>query len=246
MNPMRLVSLIALAFASVLTLTGCDDQNVRAPGFEEDHYKSEITVEGQWSVKFNGTVNIEVDKAGTVNIYGFAQSNGNGGTYFPDAKVSGPAKFSLHSFDRVTVVDGASVSAFSCSTIRARSGTTVDAYNCGTIEAYGAVKSVRPHGSTKLEKFPEPDSLISPAPATQPAPPSQPTTAPRSATPASAKQINTNKASMPVSTSDSNQVEVKALLTPMARLTQPNDSAAGNSNQRYAPAVPNPTLNAMK
>ena len=175
MNPTRLFSIAAFALVAMFTLAGCDIETARTPSFEEDRYQSELAFEGQWSVKFNGIVNIEVDKEGTVNVYGFAQSNGGGGTSSPDIKISGPSKFAVHGCDRVTVVNGATVSAYSCSVVRARSGTTIDAYNCGMLEAYGAVKSVVPHGSTQFKKLPEPDSQLPvEKPASKPTPQAPP------------------------------------------------------------------------
>lgn len=177
MNSKQLFSVVAALF-TMLMLAGCAPPEARTLSFVEDSYTSDFSVRGKWAVRVDGKVTVEVDEAGTVNIYSSVHRE-NGRDYWPNIKVSGPAKFAVHSGNRVTATDGATVAAYECSVVRARAGTTVDAYNCDLVEAYGAVKSVQPHGRTRVEKYPEPDSLATPeTPTSKPTPQVPPTGSP--------------------------------------------------------------------
>lgn len=164
MKQLKAVCLCVLAF-TMLTLTGCGQGTPPvAPGFQEDAYGSELFASGKWSVKFDRKALVEVDSDGTIHIYGISEQQ-NGSTVWPNIKVSGEARFAVHSCNRLTVTDNAMVQAYQCTLVRACKGTSVTGYNCGLIEAYGEVKSVMAHGSTQLKKLPEPGTPLVEKPA---------------------------------------------------------------------------------
>jgi hypothetical protein len=144
------------AFALMLAcigLSGCAEQP--APTYEQllpdDSYTSEFSdVENKWSVQWNGSVKMDLDADGTVNIYGVASGNSK-----PDIKVSGKGRFTVHDAQNLKAENGARVDAHNCGLVKAGRGTTVRAYACDTVRALSTV-SLESHGRTQVQTIEDP------------------------------------------------------------------------------------------
>ena len=154
------LSTASILFASVLAilfLPGCSVQQRPAPNpLADDSYDREV-IGPTWHVAYSGFATVEIDKDGVVHVYGVAQRGARGGTYLPNVKLSGKARFEIHSCYSVKVDGGADVSAHSCNVLKVTADSTVRAHNCELVKAAEGAH-VETHGNTRLETVAAPAS----------------------------------------------------------------------------------------
>ncbi|MDZ4833991.1 MAG: hypothetical protein SGJ27_09465 [Candidatus Melainabacteria bacterium] len=141
-----------LAGVCLLCLNGCAAKPGRQVEklMQDDTYDVKIVHEKTWTVQYQGLVNITIDADGIVNIYGTSATSI--GAIMPNVKVSGPAKFIVHSAQNLKAEDGAIVDAHNCVLVKAGDRTTVRAYQCQTVRALNTATSVLPFGNTQIER----------------------------------------------------------------------------------------------
>jgi|AGTN01.1.fsa_nt_gi hypothetical protein len=149
----RALSLLPLLFAMFI-MVGCDQVASPPPEVNDDAYTSDVSSKGNWQVRYDGRVTIEIDQEGVVNVYGITYTSGNS-TYRPDIKVStsNGTVFKVHNANNVKADDGVTLYAYNSRLVKASHQARIFAYNCDRVLAVHDVGDIDAHGITKVQRM---------------------------------------------------------------------------------------------
>lgn len=161
----RALYLLPMLFAMFI-MVGCDQVPSPPPEVNDDTYTSDVSVKGQWQVRFDGRVTIEIDQEGVVNVYGITYTSGNS-TYRPDVKVSSTngTVFKVYNAHNVKADDGVTLHAYNSGLVKASHQARVFAYNCDNVLAVHDAGLIEPHGNTQVQRMSGPAPVKPAAPA---------------------------------------------------------------------------------
>jgi len=134
----------------ILACIGCEP--VPTVGYEgnapDQTYTSDLSSKTEgWRIQWQGNVKIEIDNEGTIHIY--EASNSVCGY----VKVSGKARFTVHSAYDVKAADGAQLVAHGCYTVKVGPDTSLKAYACKLIIVAKGVENIEVHGPTEVREY---------------------------------------------------------------------------------------------
>lgn len=139
---------------AMFIMVGCDQVPSPPPEVNDDSYTSDVSSKGEWQVRYDGRVTIEIDQEGVVNVYGITYTSGNS-TYRPDIKVSSKngTVFKVHNANNVKADDGVTLYAYNSSLVKASHQTRIYAYNCDKVLAVHDAGEIDAHGTTRIQRM---------------------------------------------------------------------------------------------